>query len=291
VGYVKLDSGILESSVWAEDSDTLRVWIYLLAKADSIGVVYATMPGIAVQCGLSLAKIREVLDKFSEPDSDSRNPDKDGRRIAIRRKPEFCIEVLNHARYRAKSLTHAERQARYRDSHRDESGDEKSRTGDTKSRKVTQGRRQKTEGRNYRDKTKTSRPAGADFDSWYEAYPKHEARNDAERAWGKLTDAEQVECVRRSPAWNAAKVGTERKFLPMPATYLNGRRWRDDVTPQVASGRSAKLSSEGSSHARDRATAESGACPRCGGPNPEKWTVCKACLADMGALEPEASNV
>jgi hypothetical protein len=239
MAYVKLDSGILESSVWAEDSDTLRVWIYLLAKADSIGVVYATMPGIAVQCGLSLGKVREVLDKFASPDSDSRNPNKDGRRIAVHHDPEFCIEVLNYTRYRSKSLTHAERQARYRDSHRDEPSDEKSQAGDEKSRKVTQGRRQKTEGRNYRDKTKTSRPVGAEFDSWYGAYPKHEAREDATRAWGKLTDTERAECIEKSPAWNAAKAGTERKFIPMPATYLNGRRWRDDVTPGIASSRHA----------------------------------------------------
>ncbi len=239
MSYVKLDSGILESSVWAEDSDTLRVWIYLLAKCDSIGVVYATVPGIAVQCGLSLVKVREVLDKFASADSDSRNPDKDGRRIVVHRDPEFCIEVLNYTRYRSKSLTHAERQARYRDSHRDEPSDEKSQVSDKKSRKVTQGRREKTEGRNYRDKTKTSRPAGAEFDSWYGAYPRPEARRDAEKAWGKLTDAERAECIEKSPAWNAAKVGTERKFIPMPATYLNGRRWHDDITPSVASPRHA----------------------------------------------------
>ncbi len=280
--YVKLDSGIIESSVWAEDSDTLRVWIYLLAKCDSIGVVYATMPAIAVQCGLGIGKVREVLTKFSSPDSDSRNPDKDGRRIAIHREPEFCIEVLNYTRYRSKSLTHAERQARYRESHRDASGDAKSPGRDEKSRKVTQGRRQKTEGKNYRDKTKTSRAPRAEFDAWYKPYPRHEDEEGAFKVWCRLTDVERVECLAMSPAWNQAKVGTERKYIPMPTTYLNGRRWRDEVVRPAAAHRPARLP-DSRSHQTDREIADSGVCPRCGRSNPERWDVCQACLHELGA--------
>lgn len=141
MGYTKLDSGLLESSVWAEDSDTLRIWIYLLAKCDSIGVVYATLPGVAVQCGLPLEKVIAVLERFAQPDPYSRDAKSDGRRITIHREPEFCIEVLNYSRYRTRTLTHAERQQRYRESHRDGVSDEMSQNVTKKETKVTQGRR------------------------------------------------------------------------------------------------------------------------------------------------------
>ena len=59
--FVKLDTNILTSSIWAEDPSTIKVWIYLLASADSNGVVRATVPAIALQCGLDLAMVRAAI--------------------------------------------------------------------------------------------------------------------------------------------------------------------------------------------------------------------------------------
>ena len=112
--FVKLDTNILTSSIWAEDPSTIKVWIYLLASADSNGVVRATVPAIALQCGLDLAMVRAAIDRFCSPDPDSRSAREDGRRIRIERQPKFEIHLLNFAQYRNKDHTAAVRMRNYR---------------------------------------------------------------------------------------------------------------------------------------------------------------------------------
>ena len=78
-------------------------------------------------------------------------------------------------------------------------------------------------------------PKGVDdppgFDEFWAEYPRHDARRKAVEAFGRLApDAEllreMLAAVRRqrsTPQW--AKDGGQ--FVPMPATWLNGRRWED----------------------------------------------------------------
>ncbi len=67
------------------------------------------------------------------------------------------------------------------------------------------------------------------FEDWYAAYPRKEARGDAEKAWGQmakerpaLVDLLAVLAWQR-PIW-AAK---EPQYTPLPATYLRQKRWLD----------------------------------------------------------------
>jgi hypothetical protein len=65
----------------------------------------------------------------------------------------------------------------------------------------------------------------SDFDSWYQTYPRPEARAAAERAWVKLNPAERQECATRSPDW--IKADTERKSLRRdPPNRIAQRRGR-----------------------------------------------------------------
>lgn len=132
-----------------------------------------------------------------------------------------------------------------------------------------------------------SNSGSSEFADWYSKYPRHEGVQGAERAWGKLTESEREECARRSPSWIKAKAGTERQFFPMPATFLNGRRWRDEVVPVVVKG---KVTDMPTTHEKDRATADVGKCPRCGGPNPDHWDVCRECLHGMGITDEEIES-
>src|SRR4051812_8201748 len=80
-GYTKLDSGILVSSIWVEPDDVLRVWIALLALADTLGRIRASVPGLAHVCRLNVERTREILKLLESPDPDSRLKTEDGRRI------------------------------------------------------------------------------------------------------------------------------------------------------------------------------------------------------------------
>jgi hypothetical protein len=74
------------------------------------------------------------------------------------------------------------------------------------------------------------------FTRWYEVYPRHEARVDAEKAWWKLDPAPAlIEKVMSATArYAAAKAGTKKQFIKLPASWLNGKRWEDDIEDKGA---------------------------------------------------------
>ncbi len=77
----------------------------------------------------------------------------------------------------------------------------------------------------------------ASFEIFYTAYPKHKARKDALKAWEKLDPSpELVHTI--LTALERQKEGEDwqregGKYIPFPATWLNGRRWEDELAPEV----------------------------------------------------------
>lgn len=75
------------------------------------------------------------------------------------------------------------------------------------------------------------------FNLFWERYPKKLAKRDAERAFAKINPdeklfnliLEKLELYKQSEAW--LKDGGQ--FIPYPATWLNGRRWEDEITPAI----------------------------------------------------------
>ncbi len=111
--FVKLDCGIIHSSLWAEDSDTKICWITLLLLADATGFVRAAASAIAREAGIPAEVARRALDLFQGPDDESRTPDNQGKRVE---KVDGGYRVLNYEKYRERDYTNAERQKRWRDS-------------------------------------------------------------------------------------------------------------------------------------------------------------------------------
>lgn len=81
------------------------------------------------------------------------------------------------------------------------------------------------------DKNKTP-PGPSPFEVFYEAYPKHEARKDAEAAFAKLNPSPDL--LAKMLAAIAAKRQTADwtkdggKFVPLPATWIRAERWNDE---------------------------------------------------------------
>lgn len=71
------------------------------------------------------------------------------------------------------------------------------------------------------------------FDDFYSCYPKHTGKQAALKAWNKLKPDSQlqyliiqaVEKQKQSQQWT--KDGGQ--FIPLPATWLNGQRWEDEL--------------------------------------------------------------
>lgn len=74
------------------------------------------------------------------------------------------------------------------------------------------------------------------FDDFWSAYPSKKAKEDARRAWHRLRlppnviDAILTDITDRATTDRSWLDG----FIPNPATYLNGRRWEDAITPVTA---------------------------------------------------------
>jgi len=76
---------------------------------------------------------------------------------------------------------------------------------------------------------KSRSASSAEFDAFWSVYPKRIGRGLAEKAWKKaltFAPASEITSVARSYPWNS-----DPQFIPHPATWLNQRRWQDDLTP------------------------------------------------------------
>ena len=73
------------------------------------------------------------------------------------------------------------------------------------------------------------------FQTFYKSYPKKKGKQAAERAFLKLkpdTDLFRqimaaLEAQKKSPDWQKER----GQYIPYPATWLNGRRWEDEIIP------------------------------------------------------------
>lgn len=104
--FTKLDSGIVNSTIWVQPHDVLRTWIALLAMADQTGTVRTAAPSLAHLCMVPLDRMREILRILESPDEDSRSEAEAGRRII---KIEGGWRLVNHAAYRARRDRDADR--------------------------------------------------------------------------------------------------------------------------------------------------------------------------------------
>lgn len=90
--------------------------------------------------------------------------------------------------------------------------------------------REKKEGTNVPSKERDFDPQ---FEAFYAAYPRHVGKGAARRAFAgacRKTDPESLTKAARRFAGQV--VGKDPKFIPHPASWLNGERWDDDLPTQ-----------------------------------------------------------
>lgn len=65
------------------------------------------------------------------------------------------------------------------------------------------------------------------FDTFWDTYNYKVGKQDAEKAWDKLSEEEKEACVKAIPKYVAATPDTQ--FRKHPTTYLNGKHWNDEI--------------------------------------------------------------
>lgn len=78
------------------------------------------------------------------------------------------------------------------------------------------------------------------FDAFWAAYPKHQGKTGAKKAWNTLAPDEDLRRVilsaiegqkKNNPSW----LEENGKYIPMPSTWLHGNRWEDETIPNSSS--------------------------------------------------------
>lgn len=97
MGFSKLFSDLIMSSIWNEDDTTRIVWITILATKNGSHVVRSTIGGLAHAARVSIEGCRKAIEKLSSPDPDGLDQPYQGRRI---RAVEHGWYVLNGEVYK-----------------------------------------------------------------------------------------------------------------------------------------------------------------------------------------------
>src|SRR5208282_6898201 len=73
------------------------------------------------------------------------------------------------------------------------------------------------------------------WDAFWTLYPRHEAKKDAQRAWSRMAEMDKVSAVIAIADWRQVwrAQGREIHTTPLPATWLNGERWDDEIPAGV----------------------------------------------------------
>lgn len=80
---------------------------------------------------------------------------------------------------------------------------------------------------------KITRNRDAEFDAFWAQYPKKESKAAARKAWNKIK-ASEVQEIMDSLGQHKASAQWQRedgRFIPYAATWLNNRRWEDELEP------------------------------------------------------------
>jgi len=74
-------------------------------------------------------------------------------------------------------------------------------------------------------------PMPTDFDTFWRCYPNKQGKSEARKRWARMTPAERCEAADTLGMWVEfwKLAGTEQRFIPHGSTWLNQRRWEDDL--------------------------------------------------------------
>ncbi len=98
MGFTKLDSNIIQSSIMSEPAVVFKVWIALLASAGPDGIARVSSTFLSSVCYLDLDAVDRALGILEAPDARSRSLAQEGRRI---RRVDGGYFIVNYEKYRA----------------------------------------------------------------------------------------------------------------------------------------------------------------------------------------------
>ena len=113
---------------------------------------------------------------------------------------------------------------------------------------LEKSRLKEEKGKEVEEKGKEKKYVRELFDKFYKAYPKKQAKEAAQKSFEKINPSEDlfaaiikaVELQKTSEQW--LKEGG--KYIPLPSTWLNQKRWEDEVIPYASSKKNIRLDND-----------------------------------------------
>lgn len=230
--YNKIFTKILDSSIWLEADSTRLVWLTCIAAMDEDGFCqFASPANLAHRANVPLTACLSALDVLEGPDPNSSDPDHGGRRLE--RVPGGWM-VRNSAKYREMVSREIAKAANRRRVYR-----HREKASSNGSVMPANGVSPSANGSVTLSDTDTGADTEAKnaFEVFWEAYPRKVGRPKAHGVFkrlhpsGPVLEAMLMAIVaqKRTPQWT----DDNGRFIPHPATWLNQRRWEDEL-PKAA---------------------------------------------------------
>jgi hypothetical protein len=211
-GYWKFHRAMYEHPIWKRPMATRLVWITILGYANFTekewlykgtrvivpsGTWITTQDHLSELAGVSRKQVRSAIKDLIALESIRANQ-------RANRYTEICI--VNWPIYQSNELIEGQPK-----------GQERANQGPTKGQDVI-----RKEGKKERKEEYTS-----EFISFWDHYPRKESKQDAWKAWNQIAPQNGlVETILSSVEQHKQK-WTDPQFIPLPASYLRGRRWED----------------------------------------------------------------
>jgi len=101
---------------------------------------------------------------------------------------------------------------------------------------VTQSKSKSKSKKKSKDSEKEKEPEQDLFDRFWAVYPRKVGKKDAVKAWNKLKPDETLtlQIIEGVERWKLSTQWTKDggQYIPYPATFLNGERWKDETKPR-----------------------------------------------------------
>ncbi len=221
--YAKLFSRITESSIIEESVTTRWVFVALLAIADQDGTVIGTDVAIARRINVELEDFQSSMKVLMSEDKDSNNPEYQGRRV-LPSEGERGYFLTGYGKY--KSIKTEEERRSYMRQYMHE----------YRSKNHVDVNNVKSVNNLLAPLTHTDTSTNKDlytndFLEFWKSYPRKVGKGGAWKVWKRIKpDVELVKKMIEAVSFQKnTSQWSDEKFIPHPETWLNKRKWEDEV--------------------------------------------------------------
>ena len=234
-GFITIHRQILDWE-WYKDTNTVCLFIHLLLNANFVdgkfegrlikrGQLVTSLPSLSVETGLTIQQIRTALSHLKSTGEITDSTCNRYRIITISKYDEY--QTPTDESTDSQQATNRQLTGNQQATNRQLTGNQQQYNNNNNNNKGTMEQRNNN----------SLSVIDESFDRFWSSYPKKVAKQAAMKAWKKLNPngitvvhiIDKLDEWKESDEWNR----DGGQYIPHPATWLNGRRWEDEVPKRV----------------------------------------------------------